>query len=117
LISENDLKQLRTKVLNFEYDLNEKNEQILSLEAELKKIKQGSSTRGLLSLSLSLSDFHDYELDGSELSERITQEELKSLELSLARKGEEVNHLTADISRLQLEKQEAEASGLLLLLP
>jgi predicted RNase H-like nuclease (RuvC/YqgF family) len=93
------LKQLRSKVLNFEYDLNEKNERILSLESELKKIKQGS-TRG----------------DGIDIPERVSQEELKSLELSLSRKAEEISHLTADISRLQLEKQEAEASGQITLL-
>lgn len=38
-------------------------------------------------------------------------EEIKTLELSLSKKSEEIIHLQSDITRLQLEKAEAEASG------
>jgi hypothetical protein len=41
----------------------------------------------------------------------ITTEEFQAKELHLSRKLEEIEHLQSDIKRLQLEKQEAEATG------
>ena len=43
LISENELKQLKTKILNLEYDITEKDDKISTLEKELKNIQENTN--------------------------------------------------------------------------
>ena len=49
------------------------------------------------------------DVESSEM--RMSPEDIKTLELSLSKKSEEIIHLQSDVTRLQLEKAEAEASG------
>lgn len=43
VISETEIKQLRAKVVNLEYDITEKNEKISALEADLRNCKSMTS--------------------------------------------------------------------------
>mmetsp|Transcript_5197 Transcript_5197/g.7991 ORF Transcript_5197/g.7991 Transcript_5197/m.7991 type:complete len:924 (+) Transcript_5197:113-2884(+) len=87
------VKELRAKIVNLEFDLSEKEEKMQELQMALKKSKEAG--------------------DGASSSSDtgVSAEQLRTLQNSLSKRVDEIANLQQDVTRLQVEKQEAEDAG------